>query len=108
MAVAEKQKLRFGPFQVDLHSGKLFKNGTKLKPQPRPVQILSVLLEKPGELVTREELRQRIWPADTFVDSEQGLNTAIKKLRQALCDEATAPVMLVVSGTAISMLIDCA
>jgi len=91
MAVAEKQKLRFGPFAVDLRSGELFKNGTKLKLQPQPVQILAVLLENPGELVTREELRQRIWPADTFVDFEQSLNTAIKKLRQALCDEAETP-----------------
>ena len=91
MPVAEKHTICFGPFELDLHSGELRKNGTRLKLQPQPVQILEVLLEHPGELVTREELRKRLWPEDTFVDFEQGLNTAIKKLRQALCDEAETP-----------------
>ena len=91
MPVAEKRGIRFGPFELDLHSGELRKNGTRLRLQPQPIEILSVLLEHPGELVTREELRKRLWPEDTFVDFEQGLNTAIKKLRQALCDEAETP-----------------
>ncbi len=91
MAVAVKQKVRFGPYELDVHSGELWKNGTRLKLQPQPIQILAALLECPGELVTREELQHRLWPNDTFVDFEQGLNTAVKKLRVALCDEAETP-----------------
>ena len=91
MAVGEKQKVRFGPFEVDLRSGELFRDGIRLKLQPQPIQILAILLEHPGELVTRDELRKRLWPEDTFVDFEQGLNTAVKKLRQSLCDEAETP-----------------
>ena len=91
VAVGEKQRVRFGPFEVDLRSGELFRDDIRLKLQPQPIQVLSILLEHPGELVTRDELRKRLWPEDTFVDFEQGLNTAIKKLRQALCDEADTP-----------------
>lgn len=91
MAVLDKQRIRFGPFEVDLHSGELFRDGIRLKLQPQPIQVLGVLLEHPGELVTREELHKRLWSEHTFVDFEQGLNTAIKKLRQALCDEAETP-----------------
>ncbi len=91
MAVTEKQRVRFGPFEVDLHSGELFRDSIRLKLQPQPIQVLGILLEHPGELVTRDELRKRLWPEDTFVDFEQGLNTAIKKLRLALGDEAETP-----------------
>jgi tetratricopeptide (TPR) repeat protein/DNA-binding winged helix-turn-helix (wHTH) protein len=91
MAVTEKQKVRFGPFVLDVHSGELHKNGFRLKVQPQPIQVLTILLEQPGELVTREEIRTRIWPSDTFVDFEHGLNTAVKKLRQALGDESETP-----------------
>ena len=91
MAVSEKHRVRFGPFEVDLHSGELFRDGVRLKLQPQPIQVLSILLENPGELITRDDLRKRLWPEDTFVDFEQGLNTAIKKLRQALGDEAETP-----------------
>jgi len=91
MAVAVKQKVRFGPYELDVHSGELWKDGTRLKLQPQPIQILATLLEHPGELVTREELQHRLWPNDTFVDFEQGLNTAVRKLRAALCDEAETP-----------------
>src|SRR5512133_3054101 len=91
MAVTVKQKVRFGPFVLDVHSGELHKNGSKLKVQPQPIQVLTILLEHPGELVTREEIRTRIWPSDTFVDFEHGLNTAVKKLRQALGDESETP-----------------
>jgi len=91
MPVGEKHKLRFGPFQLDTQFGQVSKDGIVLKLQGQPVQILEILLEKPGELVTREELRQRLWPSDTFVDFDHSLNTGIKKLRQALSDEADTP-----------------
>lgn len=86
-----KQTVRFGPFEVDLHCGEVSRNGLKLKLQHQPIQVLGILLEKPSELITREEFRQRLWPADTFVDFEHSLNTDIKKLRQALGDEAETP-----------------
>ena len=82
---------RFGLYEADLRSGELRKNGAKLKLQEQPFQVLAVLLERPGEVVTREELRQRLWPADTFVDFDHSLNTAINKLRDALGDQAANP-----------------
>src|SRR5271163_3428583 len=83
--------LKFDAYALDLRAGELFKNGKKIKIQEQPVQILAMLLERPGEVVTREELRQRLWSEDTFVDFEHSLNTAIKKLRRALCDEVDKP-----------------
>jgi TolB-like protein/DNA-binding winged helix-turn-helix (wHTH) protein/Tfp pilus assembly protein PilF len=83
--------LRFGSFELDLDSGDLRQRGVRLKLQEQPFRILVALLEQPGEIVTREELRQRLWPADTFVDFEHSLNAAIKKLRQALGDDADNP-----------------
>jgi len=83
--------VRFGLFEVDLRSGELRKQGVKVKLQDRPFRTLQILLEHTGEVVTREELRQRLWPADTFVDFEHGLNTAVKKLRAALGDSADSP-----------------
>jgi DNA-binding winged helix-turn-helix (wHTH) protein len=83
--------LQFTHFQVDLRTGELYKAGRRVKLQVQPFQILSMLLAHPGELVTREELREKLWPADTFVDFEHGLNTAVKKLRQALNDDAKRP-----------------
>ena len=83
--------LRFGSFTVDARAREIFKKGKKLEVQPQPTQVLVSLLENAGEVVTREELRQKIWPADTFVDFEHSLNTAIKKLRQALGDNAARP-----------------
>ena len=83
--------LRFGSFTVDGRAREIFKKGKKLEVQPQPMQVLVSLLENAGEVVTREELRQKIWPADTFVDFEHSLNTAIKKLRQALGDNAARP-----------------
>jgi len=91
MPIGEKHLLRFGPFQLDTQCGQLRKNGFGIKLQGQPVQILEILLEKPGELVAREELRQRLWSTNTFVDFDHSLNTAIKRLRQALGDEAEAP-----------------
>jgi DNA-binding winged helix-turn-helix (wHTH) protein len=83
--------LRFDVYAVDLRAGELFRNGRKIKLQEQPFQILAILLEHPGEVVTREELRERLWSKDTFVDFEHSLNTAIKKLRRALNDGAEKP-----------------
>ena len=83
--------LRFAAFEVDLAAGELRKNGTRIRLQEQPFQILSYLLDRPGEVVTREELRQKLWPADTFVDFDHSLNTAVNKLREALGDSASSP-----------------
>jgi TolB-like protein/DNA-binding winged helix-turn-helix (wHTH) protein/Tfp pilus assembly protein PilF len=83
--------LGFGHFEVDVRRGELRKHGIRIKLQDKPFQILIMLLEQPGEVVTRESLRQRLWDADTFVDFDQGLNSAMKKLRQALGDSAESP-----------------
>jgi len=91
MPVGEKQTLRFGPFLLDTQIGQLRKNGVGLKLQGQPIQILELLLEKPQQLVTREEIRQRLWASDTFVDFDHSIDTAVKKLRQALGDEAEKP-----------------
>lgn len=91
MPIGEKHLLRFGPFQLDTQCGQLRKNGFGLKLQGQPVRILEILLERPDELVTREELRQRLWSTGTFVDFDHSLNTAIKRLRQALEDDAETP-----------------
>jgi DNA-binding winged helix-turn-helix (wHTH) protein len=80
---------KFADFAVDSRAGELFRRGKKINLQHQPMQVLLTLLEKPGQVITREELRQRIWSADTFVDFEHSLNTAIKKLRLALGDRAT-------------------
>lgn len=81
----------FGVFEVDLRSGELRKRGVRIKLQEQPFQILSLLLERPGELVTREELRQKLWPAHTFVDFDRSLNKAMTKLRFAIGDSAESP-----------------
>ena len=82
---------QFGEFEVDLRSGELRNNGSAVKLQPQPLQILAALLDHAGEVVTREELRRRLWPEDTFVDFEHSLNTSVKKLREALGEEARTP-----------------
>jgi len=87
----EQRRLSFGPFSVDLRAGELYKGKKKIKVQQLPLQVLGALLENPGQVVQREELKSRLWPADTFVDFEHGLNTAIKKLRQALGDNSEKP-----------------
>src|ERR1700731_2837143 len=83
--------VRFATFQVDLRSGEVHKQGVKIKLEEPPFRVLTVLLQKPGEVVTREELRNQNWPPDTFVDFENSLNTAINKLRDALGDSADNP-----------------
>ena len=83
--------LRFGVFELDPRSGELHRNGVKLRLADQPRQILQLLLERPGELVTREQLRERLWVEGTFVDFETGLNSAVRKLREALDDSAANP-----------------
>jgi eukaryotic-like serine/threonine-protein kinase len=85
------RRARFGAFDVDLRSGEVYKHGIRLKLQAQPFQVLALLLERAGDVVTREELRQKLWPADTFVDFDTGLNSAIKKLRDVLGDSAEEP-----------------
>ncbi len=82
---------RFGVFEVDLQARELRKGGLKIKIHDQPFQVLTMLLERPGEIVTREELHQRLWTADTFVDFDHGLNTAVNKLREVLGDSAESP-----------------
>ena len=84
-------RYKFGLFEANLESGELFRNGQKIRMQEQPFQVLVALLEKPGAVVTREDLRQRLWPEDTFVDFDHSLNTAINKLRDALDDTAANP-----------------
>jgi Tol biopolymer transport system component/DNA-binding winged helix-turn-helix (wHTH) protein len=88
---SDHNTLRFSSFEVDLRAGELRKFGTRIKLQDQPFQILALLLENPGAVVTREQLRQRLWAADTFVDFDHSLNSAVKKLRQALNDDPDVP-----------------
>src|SRR5580658_9629234 len=81
----------FGVFEADLRAAELRKHGIRIKLQEQPFQILSLLLEHPGEVVTREELREKLWPAHTFVDFDRSLNKAVTKLRAALGDSADSP-----------------
>ena len=83
--------LRFGVFELDPKAGELRKNGRKLRIEGQPLQILALLLEKPGEIVYREELKRRLWSQETFVDFEHGINTGIRRLRDALDDSAETP-----------------
>ena len=88
---SKSERVRFGLFELDLRSRELRRQGIRIKLQEQPLQVLEVLLERPGDVVTREDLRQRVWSADTFVDFEGGLYNAIKKLREALGDTADTP-----------------
>ncbi len=110
-AASSSRVLRFGVFEVDLRSGELRKQGLKIRLQEQPLQVLALLLEHPGQLVTREGLKQKLWPADTFVDFDHSLNTAINKhlnlkarparflgpprrlLRWRCCPSPTSPVI---------------
>jgi TolB-like protein/DNA-binding winged helix-turn-helix (wHTH) protein/Flp pilus assembly protein TadD len=84
-------RLRFGVFELDLRAGELRKHGLRVRLQEQPFQVLATLLEHPGEVVTREELQKKLWPADTFVDFDHGLNKTINKIREALGDSAESP-----------------
>jgi DNA-binding winged helix-turn-helix (wHTH) protein len=83
--------IRFGAFEVDVHTGELRKQGVRIKLREQPFQILQLLLERPGEVVSRDELQKRLWPGDTFVDFDRGLNKAVNHLRDALGDSAESP-----------------
>jgi DNA-binding winged helix-turn-helix (wHTH) protein len=89
--VSTSRRLSFGPFEAELHSGELRKQGVRVRLQAQPFQLLVMLLERPGELVTREEICQKLWSGDTFVDFDQSLGTAISKIREVLNDSATEP-----------------
>src|ERR1700741_4899415 len=93
MAVQSNNKriARFGVFELDLSTGELRKGGVKLLLQGQPIQVLSLLLERAGDVVSREELREKLWASDTFVDFDHSLNTAINKVREALGDSAASP-----------------
>src|SRR6266705_6759270 len=84
-------RLRFGVFEVDLRAGELRKHGLKIKIQEQPFQVLAMLVDRSGEVFTREELQERLWPADTFVDFDRGLNRAVNKLREVLGDSSESP-----------------
>ena len=86
-----RQPIRFGIFEIDLRAGELRRRGLKINLQPQPFQILASLLERSGEVVTLEELRRKIWPADTFVNFNSSMRTAINRIRQALGDSGRSP-----------------
>ncbi len=87
----EARLLRFGVFEVDLDAGELRKNGARIRLQEQPFQVLTALLQNAGQVVTRDHLREKIWPADTFVDFDHSLNTAVNKIRESLGDSASSP-----------------
>lgn len=91
MAADSRRHVRFGVFQVDLRSGEVRKRGAKVRLQQQPFRVLEMLLERPGEVVLREEIRQRLWPSDTWVDFDHGVNKAVNKLRETLGDSADSP-----------------
>jgi TolB-like protein len=89
-----RRVIRFGELEFDTVRGELYRQGTRLKLQEQPVQLLRMLTQRAGEIVCREELRQQIWPSDTFVDFDHGINNAIKRLREALGDTADTPLYI--------------
>jgi DNA-binding winged helix-turn-helix (wHTH) protein len=92
--LSEGRYVVFGPFQVDQHRQEVTRNGTRLRLQGKVYQVLLALLEKPGEVVTREELRVRLWPAETHVNYDANVNTTVNKLRQALGDSSDKPLYI--------------
>src|SRR3954447_26996742 len=87
---SQPRPIRFGAFEADVQTGELRKDGVKLRFSGQPFQVLAILLERPGDVVTRDELQKRLWP-DTFVDVERNLNTAVNKIREVLGDSAESP-----------------
>src|SRR5215813_1276482 len=91
---ASGRYIHFGPFQIDQQRQEVSRNGSRLKLQGKVYQVLMALIEKPGEVVTREELRQRLWPAETHVNYDANVNTTVNKLRQALGDSSDKPLYI--------------
>src|SRR5262245_4034679 len=85
------RRVSFGVFDLDIGTGELRKHGLRVRLQRQPFEVLALLIERAGDVVTREELQQKLWPANTFVDFDHGLNKAINKIREALGDSAEAP-----------------
>jgi DNA-binding winged helix-turn-helix (wHTH) protein len=94
MILEENGRLRFGDYELDSHAGKLYRNGLAVKIQPQPFRVLTILLERPGEVVSREHLRDRVWGEATFVEFDQGLNYCIRQVRVALRDGASDPLYI--------------
>lgn len=94
MSSAPPPVIRFGVFQLDLQAGQLLKSGRVVRLKPQPFKLLQLLVSRAGEVVTRDEIRESLWEADTFVDFEQGVNSAIKQVREALGDDAERPIYL--------------
>src|SRR4030095_9231335 len=92
--VAMPPLIRFGTFQLDTGAGQLLKNGRGVRLKPQPLRLLHMLLTRPGELVTRDDIRDLLWGTDTFVDFEQGMNTAVRQIREALGDDAETPIFV--------------
>ena len=92
--VAMQALIRFGTFQLDTQAGQLLKNGRVVRLKPQPLRLLQLLISRPGELVTRDEIRDLLWGTDTFVDFEQGMNTAVRQIREALGDDADTPIFV--------------
>src|SRR5262245_16676531 len=88
---SQSDRVRFGPYETDLVTHELWKNGVKLKLGGQPFEILAILLRRQGQMVSREELKKELWAADTFVDFNHGLNAAVNKLRETLSDSAENP-----------------
>lgn len=86
--------VRFGTFQLDAEAGQLLKSGRVVRLKPQPLRLLQLLLSRPGAVVTRDEIKELLWGTDTFVDFEQGMNTAIRQIREALGDDAERPVFV--------------
>src|SRR6266404_7934936 len=93
-ASSSSRIIRFSTFEVNLHTGELRQRGQRIKLQEQPLQVLAALLERPGQMVTREELRSRLWPEDTFVDFDHSPNAAIKRLRDELGESAETPILI--------------
>src|SRR5437660_10689045 len=91
LPVASTRIVRFGVFEVDLKACELRKHGFRIKLAEQPFQVLAMLLERPGDVITREELRDRLWPGDTFVDFDHGLNNAVMRVREVLLDSSDHP-----------------
>ena len=91
MTSSNPHRVRFGPFEADLDTHELWKNGVRVKLGGQPFEILAILLRKPSQMVSREELQKELWAADTFVDFNHGLNAAVNKLRETLADSAEEP-----------------